>query len=511
MHDKNRPARRGVATRRFEWLNVAGTIMLMVLLDVVGLTTATAHASQDIFLRLYSLVYDLDWSTSSSWPFLSLVPDGRNAPITIVLIDDATVKANGKAYPLPIETLRQLVSFVQCAKPKAIFVDLLLTRGPSADDDQQFQDFVEQLRKTPGGGEPKRDEDCVGAAPIIVGDRLDQARYPSPAEGALPRQLRDAALRVPINWDAPDGDYPLVIEPTKRWLADGWAYSTADGAKGVFSPAVELWLATADPPLDDAARRTNDNLRQTKAVHWFGKAMTIRWGYCPPERPAGYESPNGNSGSCDRCQRYGRLTLAIHTLLLDLSGFYASWHGTAAADARMPCLFHPTVSAGKVLRANYGTADEGSPMNAILRNRIVLIGAGLTGLEDFHISPVHGSIAGVYLHAMALDDLWRSDGAPLEEPGELLGFDMGALLPVFTTLLSYAVIRIRDRVDEHYHGCPPYLGKKNTFRIYWVIFTITLTAFLFFVLHWPPVNWIGILIGSSFVDAFKTWQKAASN
>ncbi len=44
-------------------------------------------------------------------------------------------------------------------------------------------------------------------------------------------------------------------------------------------------------------------------------------------------------------------------------------------------------------------------MAGLLRDRLVMVGASITSTGDLVQSPVHGLIPGVYLHAMALDNL----------------------------------------------------------------------------------------------------------
>ena len=50
----------------------------------------------------------------------------------------------------------------------------------------------------------------------------------------------------------------------------------------------------------------------------------------------------------------------------------------------------------------YGDPDE---VRGLLKDRIVLIGARITGISDWHLSPVHGQVPGVILHAAAVDNL----------------------------------------------------------------------------------------------------------
>lgn len=63
------------------------------------------------------------------------------------------------------------------------------------------------------------------------------------------------------------------------------------------------------------------------------------------------------------------------------------------------CPYHTTVSMSKV----GAMADD--ELSALLAGRFVFIGAFVPGYNDFVNSPIHGLVPGVYLHAMALDNL----------------------------------------------------------------------------------------------------------
>jgi hypothetical protein len=85
---------------------------------------------------------------------------------------------------------------------------------------------------------------------------------------------------------------------------------------------------------------------------------------------------------------------------------------------RWRCPYTPRVSAMSLL-AGGGTLDLGRPLDVgegrpapehrqhpqILRDKVVLYGFDLAGLSDVVSPPTHATLPGVFLHAMALDNL----------------------------------------------------------------------------------------------------------
>lgn len=105
--------------------------------------------------------------------------------------------------------------------------------------------------------------------------------------------------------------------------------------------------------------------------------MDLIWGALPP-RPQRSDTP---------CRPVGLLDSAVR-LAKD---------GPRALER--DCPYSNTLSA-------YSLMNESSDdVEALLKDKFVLYGGAFLGTDDWLRSPVHGSIPGVYLHAMALDNL----------------------------------------------------------------------------------------------------------
>ena len=74
-----------------------------------------------------------------------------------------------------------------------------------------------------------------------------------------------------------------------------------------------------------------------------------------------------------------------------------------ARPTDLPCWPFPVIFATDLLRP-VSAADEEALGNA-LRNRLVLVGTALENSGDTIVSPLHGTVPGVFLHAVALDTM----------------------------------------------------------------------------------------------------------
>ena len=471
-------------------------MILVAYFDIGGLLSTSANVSQDLVLRWRSIFYD------------QRLPASGEAPaITVVLIDDATRAANGDVYPLPLETLRQLIMTIQCAGPKAIFVDLLLTRRPPSDDDQEFQDFVHQVRASGASPLKAADEECDGHAPILLADVMPQEDLDGRPAGELPDALRKQVLRVPINWIAPHGAYPLVQRPSVDWLPSHWDRVRPGRKWGpVLSPAVALWLATRHPPTDGERLSTRPAEEVDQLDRWAGKSMVVRWGYFPPRRPRGFDKLTTDSSDCANEPPdspppgwwYRQKTL-LKILGWDLVGFLARQAGREPGDPYTNCLFQAMISAETVLELSH-TVGSASPLKNALADRVVLIGTSIGGLQDLQPSPVQGALPGVFLHAMALDDLWRSDGQVLVAPEEILGLTIDVWLQFLLLLIVYALFyycRNLKKKNNEYYIMQCNFGQIKI--IYRLMVFLSVVVFVR-ILHWPPPNWIGLVIGGMVME-----------
>ncbi len=138
----------------------------------------------------------------------------------------------------------------------------------------------------------------------------------------------------------------------------------------------------------------------------------------------------------------------------------------------------------------------------MLRDRLVLVGANITSTGDLVESPVHGQLPGVYLHAMALDNLINAgmdyDHEPANFPGlpfnwlDLLELGLLALIAVLKALHARRLAGQRTwsrwRRQEIWFfssPCPSWLL---------VMSVLVSVSVLLSVSHITPVNVLGIVL-----------------
>ena len=103
------------------------------------------------------------------------------------------------------------------------------------------------------------------------------------------------------------------------------------------------------------------------------------------------------------------------------------------------CPYHSTLSM-----AQLGELPE-QALAPFLAGRYVLVGANVPAYNDFANSPIHGLIPGVYLHAMALDNLLTYQGNYKQSTGWELQHLPGLLLPAFLAVLAVFVVNVTWR------------------------------------------------------------------
>jgi CHASE2 domain len=162
----------------------------------------------------------------------------------------------------------------------------------------------------------------------------------------------------------------------------------------------------------------------------------------------------------------------------------------------------------------------------LLANKIVLLGASISGIPDYVVSPVHGQVPGVVLHGMALDNLLTLGTGYLadrqSDARQIVSVVLVALfayaLPFMLWLLDH--VRVRSilaatsltiwtllGVSCLAIGEPGLALAAIGFGICFDIIKPPVTAIYFYAIllaalvsvfqlnrGWPPGNWLGLLL-----------------
>ncbi|MGY6269216.1 CHASE2 domain-containing protein [Achromobacter denitrificans] len=261
---------------------------------------------------------------------------------TVVLIDDDSLDPQKGAWPVPYRAhARWLRNIGLIHKPRAIFLDITFGRER---DDPTLPELVSAMCELRDAG-----------IPVFL--------------AALPGT--DGTLRLRGGLDNPAGEPPCFTlvdvgyTPSKvdRLV---WSYPLWSGA-GVRSAA----LAMAQDAAGISIPRTGDAM----ALTWGVNNLDLRR-FTPDCRLA-------RGGYVEMLPSY------VRRLLGD-------------ADADLPVCPYTRALALSELRAP--DADR-AHLADMLTGRYVMIGAALSGFNDTVLSPVHDVVPGVFMHAMALDNL----------------------------------------------------------------------------------------------------------
>ncbi len=391
--------------------------------DPFGMSTAADRSSEEIFLRLYPILYP-----------------GANERIEVVLIDEEQLPLKHKSvdptasteWPLTFDEYADLIAKVLEHKPKAVFVDLLFDTGAA-----HAGPMRELIDRIPPDGPP-----------VVFADYDDSKK-----------QMLDAIRGLPF-----DGKGALrgVVELTAR--PNHYVLGTGSG-NGAASPAAVLYNTTRLPGERLDLKRKSEFL--------------LAWG-----------NTVGQADAADpRCAPIvaddlsGRQVAFGEAVIAGLQGF------TGAADAlqgeksweRMqPCPYHPVFHPRQLYRGD--TAAAG----ARIENAYVMIGANVVGSNDTVNSPVHGKLPGVFIHAMALDNLLKFHGPPFAE----------SVGPLAVQVLLIFVVSFGGGL-MFADSTPPQtrLAAAGGLLIgalaWFVSLGVIAATLLYFLLtyHWAPYNW----------------------
>lgn len=212
-----------------------------------------------------------------------------------------------------------------------------------------------------------------------------------------------------------------------------------------------------------------------------------------------------------RCRRVGRDPIgALDRAGTSLSVFAQHLLPTTdngAAGAQRPCPAIPYIYLYNLVQNRY--QDWAHPQGDLdglhqadpVKDRVIFVGRDLNADGDRIHSPVNGPVPGVFLHAMALDNLWVFEGRPLRHPtGVVRHLDSADLIELGVMFLSaVAAFTIRDQfMGPTAFAARPPLQKRAMAYGASLLLLIPITLFLlffvsFYVMRQSPAGWLGTL------------------
>jgi len=403
-------------------------VVATAVVNPLNVVSATDRVSQDIFFRYIAPLYGEE-----------------HQPITVILMGDQFVEAIGSSWPVSHRTMTRFLQTLYCYSPKSIFFDLLFTHEHSTDQqteqlinylkgDEQVQEKIikqcatsfvhrDQFKDDQDGydTEVALEAERLSASllplpPAYIGDLAPQTNYP--VEGGsvvFDRLIEAGVLRLPTNWVAEDGAYPLVVTLNE------------DAAAGAPDRWHDVWPEHVDGKVPSAALALYATLVKEKDLKTLvgeeQNQLIVEWGFYPRHLPmeamttAEHEDEqerflrlrefqdgcNVRPGKLLSSETLSRLKESVWQFMLDTIGVLNS----NPDQPRQTCPYNQWIPAEAVLFASTDAQQE--TLRALFEDRVVMIGADIRGAPDLIQSPVHGQIPGVFLHAMALDNLLERD------------------------------------------------------------------------------------------------------
>lgn len=441
---------KAVLESRFGILFVASLLQAVFWLAVLhadpfGMSSSADRVSEGIFLRLYPIIYPGEWRDR----------------IQVVMLDEEQLPLTGDAlasreWPITFDEHVALIRRILELEPKGVFVDFLFDTEKGRDP-KIFQDFIAAL---PRGGAP-----VVFASYGDPQKRLVEPLQSLPFENSGEASGGQRALRGLVELTAPSNHYQI-----------------SDG-KGRASAAAALYNATADELNREASGAAP---HYSKVDTQAASDMLVAWGNTLPAADAA--SPACAPVTDDPASRWRALTSSILTGIAGAANVFDSkaGHGPMSWERLQPCAYHGEIAA----RDLFDNSGRAMLKREAIKGSYVFVGASIDGAGDTVNSPVHGQLPGVFLHAMALDNLLTFKGAHLKTAG--WASIPQVVLIFLCTFLGGLVFAERAVPRTRLEAAGSLALRFAAWAVFAAAAAVLLLAFLL-QFDWAPYNWGSVL------------------
>ncbi|WP_158089103.1 CHASE2 domain-containing protein [Cognaticolwellia mytili] len=376
--------------------------------------------------------------------------------VTVVLLDDEYLKATQSYWPLPYNQQAKIFKRILHYQPNALFIDLLYSHDRSTTKDS-VQRIVNIFERY-----EKRNN-----TPIYLAKVENE-------HNQRPKAFEQYSRWASVSWQGFEKNYPFVVDGT-------------DTAAAVL---YKVYCQATEKCIFDS--------------RFFQSPLVLQWGLKLSEIQ--------NSLTINtHCEIKG----SNASLLVKLSLSDIFWR--LKSKFRQVCPYTTTVMASSLL-ANDKEAKE--LFEHVFRNKIVLLGAKIEGARDLISSPIHGQVAGVYLHAMALDNLITYGQRYTREPPLFFATSISWLEIMeitFVMFIMYFRWMIERGNKESFIGCGQgnkVTNSQNTSvasatyahrALNMVLITLlVVTLIILFFTNYETINFIGLfLVAASFLPSNK--------
>jgi adenylate cyclase len=322
-------------------------------------------------------------------------PVDTSFPVRIVAIDEASLARVGQ-WPWPRTKLAELVARLRDAGAKAIVFDLIFAEPDRLSADQLLHSLAGQnlsaevmteLQKLPANDE--RLAKAIASVPTVLSVAGDaQGRHKlAPYRGAL-SYAGDNPAEFVRAFAGGVGNLPNLSAAASGIGAVNWVPSEDQIVRRV--PLLVAIAGTLYPSLPLEALRVG-----TKQSTIFVKS-------------------SGGSGVNAFGERTGIESVRAGDVILPSDQHGELWLKFSESDPRR------TISAERILAGAFEPSE--------IRSRYVLIGATAAGLLDLRATPLEPSVAGVEIHAQALEQMLSGDN--LLRPAYATGAEIALLIAI---------------------------------------------------------------------------------
>lgn len=369
--------------------------------------------------------------------------------IVVVLIDDQYIEATN-TYPVSYRNLARLLKTISRFEPQSMFYDIL-----------QHHEHSDNLKRWLHTLDTQK-------FPIFIASNTNydtEQRLNDPE--SLRHKIANVAQLAAVSWSGEGRYYPLSVP---------WNDKTMNT---VAAAMYKDWCAR-DKQCDATSI---GNLDDAVIVQWSNKHASKQESFFP----LGFECGEQTS----QWQQFKELLVVSLT-----QGIQDQNDVDVTLRKRCPPFL--TIAASKLSAPGAAGSPE---LREALQGKMVLVGYHVTGGVDLVVSPVHGTLPGVYFHAMALDNLvtlkdeyWRSP----DDTG-LLNLSIADMVEISVqTIVLFSVIWFRfnfleQQESQHFNERQKLWGAFVPMIIIIAVIAISV-AISHFVLNVGAPNWYGLVM-----------------
>jgi len=445
------------------WIVVApflafAAVFILTVIDPFEFESVTKRQSANIFYKLYATQY----------------PTRHRDSISVVLLDDEAVNTRFETWP-PSHLLHgDILAAIHSYNPLAVLVDIYFIRGREGDHFDRMRAVIDEYN-------------------------VPEKRVPLFMVAAGPSTRALQAAREEILWLAyNDKKIRLVSAEIESEAGESAQYPATSSS---LKPAAVAIYETICKELKDSERPRGTTCA-TLDQHALEKFEVV-WGLAPAQFNCRRASTTEYHDVC----RELNPSLAGRAMQLTLE---AAVPRNRRRTDPMPLPYHPTIAANDIL-----DGSKRAMLAPLLTGKVVVYGAHLALVKDEVFSPVHGSIEGAYVHAMALDNLltfgdqlvhrgaghqtWRKEWTEFQPTALMLFVAVAVGLNRWRILRKYPPNEWHHRAKE---------DDDRFLRLMWWFLVITvMVAGLVEFAVWgiSPFNWLALIIVVHIAHRIEKW------